>query len=184
MGGGHLNHGQEANVPDLHRQSAPEKLRCAVITVSDTRTVETDRGGAIAAGLLEEAKHVVVHRAIIPDDRERIRQEVFCLFERGDVDVVLLTGGTGLSPRDQTVEAVEPLFTKSLPGFGELFRMLSFHEIGPAAMLSRACAGVIGRMVLFLLPGSPGGVKLALEQLILPELGHIVYELRKGMATA
>lgn len=170
-----------ADVPQLHRAVAPRQVRSAIITVSDTRTLETDRGGGTAAQLLLSAGHLVVHRVIVPDDRERIRQEVVALFERGDIDVVLLTGGTGLSPRDQTVEAVSSLFTKTMPGFGELFRMLSFSEIGPAAMLSRACAGTLGPLAIFVLPGSPAAVRLALEKLILPELGHIIHELKKGL---
>ena len=164
-----------------HRSTAPAgaSVRVAVVSVSDTRTMETDQGGALIQTLTAAAGFQVVARALIPDDPAAIAFEVRKLASGGGVDAILMTGGTGIAPRDGTVDAVTPLFTKSLDGFGELFRMLSFAAIGPAAMLSRATAGLIGGVLVFLMPGSPAGVQLAMERLILPELGHLVGELRR-----
>jgi molybdenum cofactor biosynthesis protein B len=163
-----------------HKASAPpaETIRVNVVTVSDTRTAETDHGGQVAVELCRGAGFLVVGGAILPDDLGRVRNHVAALAGDGDLHAVLVTGGTGLAPRDTTTEALAPLFERTLPGFGELFRALSFAEIGPAAMLSRAMAGTIGALVIFTLPGSPGGVRLALERLIIPELPHIVAQLR------
>jgi molybdenum cofactor biosynthesis protein B len=166
---------------DQHKASAPrpETIRVNVVTVSDTRTPDTDDGGKLAADLCRAAGFVVAGGAILPDDAARVRDHVGGLARAAEVHVVLVTGGTGISPRDTTVEALAPQFDKPLPGFGELFRALSFAEIGPAAMLSRAMAGTIGEVVVFTLPGSPAGVRLALERLIIPELPHIVSQLRR-----
>ena len=168
-----------SHVAQEHRQSAPQKVRCAVVTVSDTRTLETDTGGQTIVDLLTAAGHEVVAREIIPDEPERMRPLLIAFRDRGDVDAALLTGGTGLSSRDQTYETVSGLLTKPLPGYGELFRMLSFGEIGAAAMLSRAVGGLVGRLAVLTMPGSPGGVRLAMERLILPELAHLVCEARR-----
>lgn len=157
-----------------HRSAAPRQVDCAVLTVSDTRTLETDRGGRILVDLLSAAGHTVAARRILPDEVAALQRLLVTWIADPTIEAILLTGGTGIAPRDCTPEAVAPLFDKPLPGFGELFRMLSFQEIGPAAMLSRAAAGVAGGTLVFLLPGSPGGVRLALERLILPELGHLV----------
>jgi len=165
-----------SEVPDQHRHEAPQVAGCAVITVSDTRTPETDRGGSTIADLLAGAGQQVVFREIIPDEPRRMREMLDGLRDRDDVDVILMTGGTGLGSRDQTYETVSGLFDKTLPGYGELFRMLSFEQIGSAAMLSRAAGGLIGRTVLLTMPGSPAAVRLAMERLILPELGHLVRE--------
>ena len=162
-----------------HRDTSPTQLRCAVVTVSDTRTLENDTGGAAVVEHLERAGHQVVHREIIRDDPALMRPLLESLAQRDDLQAILLTGGTGLSSRDQTCETVSTLLTKPLPGYGELFRMLSFAEIGPAAMLSRAIGGLIGRTVVLTMPGSPAGVRLAMEKLIVPELGHLVRE-REG----
>ncbi len=150
-----------------------------MVTVSDTRTLSTDRGGALAAELFDRAGHLVASRSIVPDDPEQIQAILKRLIDDDRVDVIVLTGGTGLSARDVTPESVRPWVTREIPGFGELFRMLSFQEIGPAAMLSRALAAVIHKTAVFILPGSPAAVRLAMERLILPELGHIVYEIRR-----
>ena len=166
-------------VPEQHRREAPAAVRCALITVSDTRTLETDLGGAAAAELLSAAGHELVLRKIVRDDPEEIGPLVESLCGRDDLDAVLLTGGTGLGSRDRTIETLAPLWTRQLPGYGELLRALSFQEIGPAAMLSRAAGGLIGRTVVLTMPGSPGGVRLAMEKLILPELGHLVREARR-----
>lgn len=163
-----------------HKQEAPAHVRCFVVTVSDTRTVETDKSGRLIAELLETHGHAVAGRRIVPDDKATISALLRETAEDPAVDAVLLSGGTGISARDVTVEAVQQLLDKELPGFGELFRYLSFTEdIGSAAMLSRAVAGSIGRTAIFAMPGSIGAVRLAMTRLILPELGHVMRELRK-----
>ncbi len=162
-----------------HRASAPESVRVAVLTVSDTRTRENDTGGTAVVELTTAAGHLVAWREICPDQPQRIRSLVDQLAHRSDIDAVLLTGGTGLSSRDLTHETLNALFTKPLPGYGELFRMLSFAEVGPAAMLSRATAGLVGRTVVFSMPGSPAAVRLAMTRLIVPELAHLVREARR-----
>jgi molybdenum cofactor biosynthesis protein B len=162
-----------------HHASAPKSVGCAVITVSDTRAPETDSGGDLLAELIAGAGHPVVSREIVRDDIAAIRAAVERALATEACRAVMLTGGTGTSPRDVTPEAVRPLLERELPGFGELFRMLSFQEIGPAAMLSRAFAGSRGGKVVFGLPGSPAAIRLALERLALPELGHLVGEATK-----
>jgi molybdenum cofactor biosynthesis protein B len=168
-----------SGVPDRHRSEAPSSIGCVVITVSDTRTLETDSGGQTVVDLLEGCGHQVVDRQIIPDEPDQMRRLLSKYREREDVDVVLMTGGTGLGSRDQTFETVSQLISKPLPGYGELFRMLSFGEIGAAAMLSRATGGLLGKTVLLTMPGSRAAVRLAMEKLILPELGHLVREARR-----
>jgi len=162
-----------------HRSTAPKSIRCAVITVSDTRTLENDTGGKTVVDLLEEAGHLVMAREIIPDSPERMRPLVTALAGRPDVDAILLTGGTGISSRDQTYETISSLLSNPLPGYGELFRMLSYQEIGAAAMLSRAVGGLVDKTLVMTMPGSPAGVRLAMQQLILPELGHLIRESRR-----
>lgn len=162
-----------------HRATSPHRIQCAVITVSDTRSLETDTGGAIAIDLLNEFGHHVAVREIIRDEPTAMRALIDTLRRRDDIDVILLTGGTGLGSRDQTYETISALLTKTLPGYGELFRSLSFAEIGPAAMLSRAVGGLIDRQVVLTMPGSPAGVRLAIQQLIGPELAHLVREARR-----
>lgn len=162
-----------------HHASAPKRVGCAVITVSDTRTPATDTGGDLLAELLAAAGHALISREIVRDDVAQIRAATERALANESCRAVLLTGGTGASPRDVTPEAVRPLLERELPGFGEIFRALSFHEIGPAAMLSRAFAGARGGKALFGLPGSPAAIRLALERLVLPELGHLVGEATK-----
>lgn len=164
---------------DQHRASAPRVVRCAVLTVSDTRTLETDTGGQTLIDGLQAAGHQVVAHDLIPDDPQRMRPLVADWSRRDDIDAILLTGGTGLSSRDQTYETIAGLITKPLPGYGELFRWLSYQEIGPAAMLSRAVGGLVGKTVVLTMPGSPAAVRLAVERLIAPELGHLVREARR-----
>lgn len=171
--------GEVPSPPTEHRALAPGKIRCAVVTVSDTRGVSTDRSGALIRELLFAAGHETKFHEIVPDDPERIGELVRAYAGGGGVDAVLLNGGTGISPRDQTIETLRALLDRELPGFGELFRMLSWEEIGAAAMLSRAVAGHIGRVAVFSMPGSSGAVRLAMEKLILPELGHVIQQLRK-----
>jgi molybdenum cofactor biosynthesis protein B len=164
-----------------HRAEAPErgKIRVNVVTVSDTRTTATDEGGRLVAELCRSAGFYVAGGAILPDDPRRIAEHVGQLAHGAPLDAILVTGGTGIAQRDTTIEALTPLFEKTLPGYGELFRALSFAEIGAAAMLSRATAGTIGPVIVFTLPGSPGGVRLALEKLIIPELPHLVAQLHR-----
>jgi molybdopterin adenylyltransferase len=162
-----------------HRAQAPASVRCAVLTISDTRTEATDTGGAAIVSLLEEAGHVVAGKRIVRDDADAIRGWIVEHTAQGDVPVLITTGGTGVSSRDSTYEVATALIEKPLPGFGELFRMLSYPEIGAAAMLSRACAGRIGRTILVCLPGSEHAVRLAMTKLVLPELGHLVREARR-----
>jgi molybdenum cofactor biosynthesis protein B len=162
-----------------HKASSPRSIACAVLTISDTRTTETDESGRMTRDLLERAGHRVAHAEILPDDPSRVAAVIGSLLVRDDVEAVLINGGTGISPRDSTHEAVLGLLDRRLDGFGELFRALSYDEIGAAAMLSRALAGTARGRVLFSMPGSPAAVRLALEKLILPELGHIVGEARK-----
>jgi molybdenum cofactor biosynthesis protein B len=144
--------------------------------VSDTRTLETDAGGALVAELLAGAGHPLVSRELVRDDAEAIRSAALAALAQPEVRALIVTGGTGVAPRDVTPDALEPLFERTLPGFGELFRMLSFAEIGSAALLSRACAGLRGGRLVFVLPGSRGALRLAMERLILPELGHLAGE--------
>ncbi len=162
-----------------HRAQSPRQVRCAVVTVSDTRTLDNDTGGQGVVDRLVAAGHLVVAREIIRDEPESMRQLLARLVERDDIDAVLTTGGTGISRRDQTYETISQLFSKALHGYGELFRMLSYQQIGAAAMLSRAVGGLIGQTVVLTMPGSPAAVQLAMEQLIIPELGHLVREARR-----
>ena len=162
-----------------HKAQGPPSVRCAVITVSDTRTLETDTGGQAVITRLTAAGHIVVQREIVPDEPARMRPLLESLAQRGDIDAILLTGGTGITSRDQTFETVSSLLTKPLPGYGEVFRMLSFQEIGPAAILSRAIGGLIGRTIVLTMPGSPAAVRLAMEKIIVPELPHLVREARR-----
>jgi molybdenum cofactor biosynthesis protein B len=163
-----------------HRQAAPEKVATAVVTVSDTRTLETDTGGALVEEMLCAAGHLVSERRIVPDEPEAIRAELQELLEGGDCRAVVFTGGTGVAPRDVTPDTIEPVLERVIPGFGELFRLLSYQDIGSAALLSRALAGLVEGRVVFVIPGSRGAVRLAMEKLILPELGHLAGEAVKS----
>jgi len=156
-----------------HRSRAIRSVRCAVITVSDSRTAANDTSGALMRELLTAAGHEVVDSAILRDDPETVRRRVRAWCDDPTCQVVLLTGGTGITARDSTVEAIAELFEKRLDGFGELFRMLSYEQIGAAAMLSRATAGACDRTLIFAMPGSTAAVRLAMEQLIVPDLGHL-----------
>lgn len=155
-----------------HPQALGRPVRCAVITVSDSRTVASDRSGQIIQALLAEAGQQVYDYRIVPDEPDQIIS--LCRTLTGQVDCIILTGGTGIAPRDTTYDAVAALLEKTLPGFGEIFRQLSFAEIGSRAMASRAVAGVFGSTLIFSLPGSSKAVTLAMEALILPELPHLV----------
>lgn len=163
-----------------HKRSAPSAIPCAIVTVSDTRTEETDTSGAAIRERLLAAGHEVVHYAIVPDEPERIGAVIAEVRTAARARVVIVNGGTGISRRDRTYEAVAAMLDKTLDGFGELFRFLSYQDIGSAAMLSRAIAGLSGELVIFSVPGSSGAVKLAMDKLIVPELGHVVGESAKG----
>jgi molybdenum cofactor biosynthesis protein B len=162
-----------------HRESAPEHVRLAVLTISDTRTPENDTGGDTIEELMRGAGHEIVERRIVRDDAARIRTEIVNLLARPDADAVITTGGTGISARDTTYEVVDRMIEKKLDGFGEIFRALSFEEIGAAAILSRAVAGTVGTKLVACLPGSRNAVRLAVEKLLVPEISHVIFELRK-----
>jgi molybdopterin adenylyltransferase len=164
-----------------HRRDAIRAVPSWIVTVSDTRTPDSDTGGALLAELLERAGHPVVGHEIVRDEPAEIRAALDAALAREGVGAVLFTGGTGVAPRDRTPEAIEPRLDRVIPGFGELFRALSFHEIGSAAMLSRALGGIAAGRVVFALPGSRAAIRLAMEQLVLPELGHLAAEaVKKG----
>ena len=160
-----------------HRSSAPSAVSCFVLTISDTRTEANDASGDAIVSAVEAAGHLVAGRRLVRDEPFIVRNVV--MEQAGTVDVVIATGGTGLTSRDSTYEAIAGILNKRIDGFGELFRMLSFPEIGSAAMLTRACAGTIGRTAVFSLPGSEHAVRLAMSKLIVPELAHVVRELRR-----
>lgn len=163
-----------------HKREARAYLNCAVITVSDTRTKETDKSGRVMISYVKEAGHQLLLYEIIKDEEKAILATIQRAVENNKIDAILLNGGTGIATRDITIETVRSLFEKEISGFGELFRMISYEEdIGSAAMLSRATAGVYKGKVIFVTPGSTGAVKLAMEKLIIPELGHIIRELEK-----
>ena len=164
---------------EKHREASPEKIRVAVLTVSDTRTPETDTGGNVIVELMQGAGHEISHREIVKDDASRIEVVLQELLADAGVDAVITTGGTGISARDTTYEVVSRRIDKKLDGFGELFRVLSYEEIGAAAILSRAVAGASGSKFLACLPGSSNAVRLAVEKLLVPEISHLVFELRK-----
>lgn len=158
-----------------HKAAAPKSLPCRILTVSDTRTLKTDKSGRLIAELLEAAGHTIAERVVVPDDPPAIAAQVQDWVAAG-APVILTNGGTGIAARDTTYEAICGLLDKRLDGFGELFRMLSYEEIGPAAMLSRAVAGVAGHTIVIAMPGSSGGVRTAMEKLVIPELGHLVQQ--------
>jgi molybdenum cofactor biosynthesis protein B len=167
------------DAPRAHRAYAPTSVAVCVLTVSDSRSLESDASGKLIQEKLESQGHKVIEREIVNDEPQAIRREVLRAIARPDVDAVVVTGGTGVSSRDSTPETVEPLLERVLSGYGELFRMLSFEEIGAAAMLSRALAGTARGTAVFVTPGSSGAVRLAMDRLILPELAHLVGQLRK-----
>ena len=168
-----------AATPREHKATAPTSVTCFVLTVSDTKTTATDTSGAVIRELLAAAGHRVAGSAIVRDEPADVARLVRDACADPAVQVVILTGGTGITSRDSTFEAVEALLDKRLPGFGELFRMLSFQEVGAAAMLSRAQMGIHARRVVVSLPGSPNACRLALEKLLIPELGHLLREVSR-----
>ena len=162
-----------------HKATSPASVRCYVLTISDTRTSDNDTSGQAIAQLLESSGHQVADRGIVRDDPDAIRAILREQLDAGSAQVIITTGGTGITSRDSTYEVVGTLLEKRLDGFGELFRVLSYDEIGPAAMLSRACAGTARGKIIVSLPGSENAVRLAMNKLLLPELGHLVRELSR-----
>jgi molybdenum cofactor biosynthesis protein B len=160
-----------------HKAHSPKRLGFAVVTISDTRTKETDDSGKIIIDHLSEAGHEVLHHEIVKDSAASIRRLIIDLSK--DADVIIANGGTGISKKDVTIESVKSLFQKELDGFGELFRLLSYQDIGSSAMMSRATAGIYGSRIIICLPGSPKAVELAMKKLVLPEVGHMVWEARR-----
>jgi molybdenum cofactor biosynthesis protein B len=164
---------------DQHRTYAPKSLRFAVVTASDSRTETEDQSGTAIVDLASDAGHQLVTRRIVKDDSASIRRAVVEAIEERQADLVILNGGTGFSPRDVSPDAVLPVFDRVVEGFGEAFRALSYRQIGAAAMLSRATAGIVARSVVFVIPGSPKAVELAMSALILPEAPHLIGQLRR-----
>lgn len=162
-----------------HKSNAPARIRCAVLTISDTRTLANDTGGQTIVDLLAEAGHELVDRHIIPDEPTQMLPLLQKYRNDDAVDAVLMTGGTGISSRDQTCETVSSQLTRPLPGYGELLRMLSYEEIGAATILSRATGGLMDRTLVLTMPGSRAAVQLAMTKIILPEIGHLVREARR-----
>ncbi|HEY0510388.1 MAG TPA: MogA/MoaB family molybdenum cofactor biosynthesis protein [Thermoanaerobaculia bacterium] len=167
---------------DQHRRAAPAVLGFATLTVSDSRGAGDDASGQAIRDLAARAGHRIVESTLVRDDVAAIREAAHRLLAHPEVDVVVTTGGTGFSPRDVTLDALRPLLERPVEGFGELFRMLSYGQVGAAAMLSRAAAGLVGTRALFLLPGSPKAVTLAMEALILPEAAHLLGQARRPIA--
>jgi len=159
-----------------HRTGAPEKVPTAIVTVSDTRSLETDTGGALVEEMLGEAGQPISGRQIVKDEPDAIRAALAEALADDACRAIVFTGGTGVAPRDVTPDTIEPELERIVPGFGELFRMLSYEDIGSAAILSRALAGLRAGKVVFVIPGSRGAVRLAMEKLIVPELGHLAGE--------
>jgi len=162
-----------------HKAHAPRSVRCFVVTVSDTRTDATDTSGRAIVELLEAAGHTIAGRTIVRDDAGLVRDAIVRQLASADVQAIITTGGTGISSRDSTYEAISAMLQKRLDGFGELFRMLSYEQIGAAAMMSRACAGLVAGRIVVALPGSEAAVRLAMEKLLVPELGHMVQQAQK-----
>lgn len=160
-----------------HVAEATDAVTCAILTISDTRTEADDKSGKIIRELVEDAGHSVAHYAVVKDEADQIRELIEGIAEKGECHVILTNGGTGIAARDTTYEAVTSLLEKRLDGFGEVFRFLSWEDIGSGAMLSRAVAGVYRDTMIFCMPGSSGAVRLAMEKLIVPELSHLVWEI-------
>jgi molybdenum cofactor biosynthesis protein B len=168
-----------AATPQEHKATAPRSIGCWVLTISDSKTPETDTSGTLIRELVTGAGHRVVGAEIVRDEPTEVQRVIRDACANADVQAVIMTGGTGITSRDSTFEAVEAMLDKRLPGFGELFRMLSYQEVGGAAMLSRAQMGIAGGRIIVSLPGSPNACRLALDKLLLPELGHLVRELSR-----
>ncbi|MFC2016372.1 molybdenum cofactor biosynthesis protein B [Chloroflexota bacterium] len=159
-----------------HKEKAPRSVSCAVLTISDSRTEQDDESGKVIQGKLSQNGHRVLSYSILKDEADTIKKKIHELLGQGEIQVIITSGGTGASHRDVTVEAIYPILEKKLDGFGELFRSLTYQEIGTASIMSRAIAGVAGGKVILCLPGSLGAANLAMDKIILPEIGHMVRE--------
>lgn len=179
MGEGPFGFGLPATGTEAHRAAAPASVRCAILTVSDTRTPDTDTSGSLLQETLRLAGHEIVDYRVVPDEPDQIRGILCEWIGRGEIQAIISNGGTGIAARDTTYDAIAGLLQTRIDGFGELFRMLSWQEIGAAAMLSRAVAGVADGTLIVALPGSTNAVRLGLTKLIVPELGHLIYEISK-----
>ena len=159
-----------------HLERSRKEVTVAIVVISDSRTPNTDESGKVAADILRKEGHTVAEQLLVGNDRDAITNTLSSLTNRADIDAVLTIGGTGISKRDITVDVLSRLMEKRLDGFGEMFRMMSYKEIGTGALMSRATAGVIGGKVVMCLPGSPEAIKLAVKRIIIPEIGHMVHE--------
>ena len=167
------------STPLEHKATAPRTIGCWVLTISDTKTLDTDTSGALIRKLLLEAGHQVIGASIVRDEPKDVQRVIREACAQTTVQALIATGGTGITSRDSTYEAIDALLDKRLPGFGELFRMLSYQDVGAAAMLSRAQMGIHARRIIVSLPGSPNACRLALEKLLIPELSHLVREVSR-----
>jgi molybdenum cofactor biosynthesis protein B len=159
-----------------HHERSRKNVNVAIVVVSDSRTQDTDESGKVASDLLEKKGHTIVEHRFIGNDSDAIANTLSEMTNRADIDVVLTIGGTGISRRDITVDVLSPLMEKKLEGFGEMFRTMSFGQIGAGALMSRSTAGVINGKVVLCLPGSTAAIRLAVKRIIIPEIGHMVYE--------
>jgi molybdenum cofactor biosynthesis protein B len=159
-----------------HHERSRKNVNVAIVVVSDSRTQDTDESGKVASDLLEKKGHTIVEHHLIGNDRDAIANTLSEMTNRADIDVILTIGGTGISKKDITVDVLSPLMEKKLEGFGEMFRMMSFRQIGAGALMSRSTAGVINGKVVMCLPGSTAAIRLAVRRIIIPEIGHMVYE--------
>ena len=159
-----------------HKQQAPQSVSCAVLTISDSRTEQDDESGRLLKEKLSQNGHRVIFYSILKNEAESIEKKIHELLGQEELQVIITSGGTGVSHRDITVETVSPILEKKLDGFGELFRFLTYQELGTASIMSRAIAGVARGKVIICLPGSPGAADLAMDRVILPEIGHLVRE--------
>jgi molybdenum cofactor biosynthesis protein B len=162
-----------------HKHHAPKSVKCAIITVSDSRDEDSDTSGKAMIELLESSGHVPIYKGVVKDNPEDIKTVLNGVLKDSEIQAVIIDGGTGVAKRDITIEVLEPMLDKVLPGFGEMFRMLSYDEIGSAAIMSRATAGIIDGKIIFSIPGSLPACKLAVSKLIAPELGHLIWEVSK-----
>jgi len=162
-----------------HKKHSIKNINFAVVTISDTRTKQNDHSGIFIQEILKNQGHNILDYDIIKDEKKEITSKAKNLLLIEDIQSIIFTGGTGISSRDITIDAIKPLIKKELPGFGEIFRMLSMDEIGSAAIMSRAICGIAEDKIIFCIPGSKGAVKLAIEQLILKECGHMLWEINR-----
>ncbi len=160
-----------------HKLHAPKSVNCAIVTVSNSRDTVSDKSGSLIKKILEKNSHIVIDYSIVKDNEKLIYEKINEIQKNSDIDVIITNGGTGVGATDVTIDAIKPLFDKELTGFSNLFSTLSYEDVGSAAFLSRATAGIVNKTIIFCLPGSPKAVELAMNKLILSEIGHIVKHL-------